>query len=183
MNPCSGGHYAPAIAKLLQTRAHGYGVLPVTVDTVGIVSGFIDFLVQGEYFPSFAINNTYGIQAYDLEVAASAAYNWSAPGGCVEQVEACHALTPNGYRDQYGTNDTVVEVCGAAFTWCWANVYGAYEAFSGVSQCESRCQWHLCTREPTDFVLCSAIPLILPFSTHPRSRRPMRMVSCRRTGS
>ncbi|KAK8073773.1 Alpha/Beta hydrolase protein [Apiospora phragmitis] len=127
-----GGHYAPAIAKLLQSRAHSHsGALPVTVDTVGIISGFTDWQIQVESFPRFAINNTYGIQAYDLEVAESAAYNWSSPGGCKEQVERCRALTPNSYRDQFGTNSTVMEVCGGASIWCWNNVYGAYDALSG----------------------------------------------------
>ncbi|KAK8070967.1 alpha/beta-hydrolase [Apiospora hydei] len=127
-----GGHYAPAIAKLLQSHASEHdGALPVTVDTVGIMSGFTDFHIQAESFPKFAINNTYGIQAYDLEVAESAAFNWSSPGGCKEQVEHCRALTPNGYRDQYGTNTTITEVCGGASIWCWTNVYSAYDALSG----------------------------------------------------
>ncbi|KAK7974103.1 hypothetical protein PG989_015951 [Apiospora arundinis] len=126
-----GGHYAPAIARLLQSRAYDLGAVPVTVGTVGIISGFIDFLTQFEYFPSFAVNNTYGIQAYDPEVAASAASNYSAAGGCKEQVEACRALTPNGYRDQYGANDTVTQACGGASVWCWTNVYAAYDALSG----------------------------------------------------
>ncbi|KAK6066420.1 serine carboxypeptidase [Seiridium cupressi] len=128
-----GGHYAPAIANLLQTRAESCSgdTLSISVDTVGIVSGFIDFLIQGESYPNFAINNTYGIQAYDVEVAESAAANWSMPGGCKEQVEACRALTPNGYRDQYGTNDTVTEACGNAFAFCWGYVYYAYDALSG----------------------------------------------------
>ncbi|KAK8102784.1 hypothetical protein PG984_015930 [Apiospora sp. TS-2023a] len=128
-----GGHYAPAIAKLLQSRAHSLqgGAFPVTVDTVGVISGFLDFHIQLGYFSQFAVNNTYGIQAYDLEVAEAVAYNWSSPGGCKEQVEHCRALTPNGYRDQYGTNDTVTEACGSASVWCWNNVYAAYDALSG----------------------------------------------------
>lgn len=141
----SGGHYVPAVANLLQTRSKScsYGdAIPISVDTVGIVSGFIDFYTQGPYYPSFAINNTYGIQAYDPEVAASAVQNLTALGGCMDLVEACHALTPNGYRDQYGTNDTVTEACGVAFAYCWTNVYFAYDALSGVS-CLPQNQGHI----------------------------------------
>jgi hypothetical protein len=101
---------------------------------VGILSGFIDFFVQVPSYPEFAVNNTYGIQAYDLEVAESAAANWSSPGGCKEMVDACRAVTPNGYHDQYATNDTVTEICGSAFEWCWVNVYYAYEVLAGVSK-------------------------------------------------
>jgi carboxypeptidase C (cathepsin A) len=117
----SGGHYAPAIANLLQTRSskkRDYPESAIAVETVGIVSGFIDFLSQGSYYPTFAMNNTYGILPYTEDVAESSAANYSMPGGCADQVAACRALTPNGYRDQYGTNDTVTEACGAAFIGC-----------------------------------------------------------------
>lgn len=134
----------------MQSRAYEHDALPVTVDTIGILSGFIDFLTQADHFANFAVNNTYGIQAYDLEVSKSAAYNYSSPGGCKEQVEACRALTPNGYRDQYGTNDTVSDVCGGAFAWCWAHVYLAYDTLSGVSRLQPNtdCQeihWEDCS--------------------------------------
>lgn len=79
------------------------------------------------------MNNTYGIQAYDQAVADSAYANLTSPGGCQEQMDACRALLPNGYRDQDGSNETVTEVCGTAFAFCWTNVYYAYDAVSGVS--------------------------------------------------
>ncbi|KAI0124262.1 putative carboxypeptidase S1 [Xylariales sp. AK1849] len=116
-----GGHYAPAVANLLQTRSADPAkkgkrdALAVSVDSVGIINGLIDLLVQAEYFPLFAINNTYGIQAYDTAIAESASTNYTMAGGCREQLQACRELTPNGYRDQYGTNDTITEACGTAF--------------------------------------------------------------------
>ncbi|KAI1853762.1 hypothetical protein JX266_001746 [Neoarthrinium moseri] len=136
-----GGHYAPAVANLLHTRSEAAknkkracggssDRIDISVDSVGIVNGFIDFLLQGESFTTFAVNNTYGIQAYSQEVAAATSGNFSGPGGCKEQAEACRALTPNGYRDQYGTNATVSKVCGSAFLFCWANVYVPYESIS-----------------------------------------------------
>ncbi|KAH8204107.1 hypothetical protein TruAng_001789 [Truncatella angustata] len=131
VRPVSSGKDQRLVSIITRAKSCSANALPVTVDSVGIISGFIDFLTQGEYYPSFAINNTYGIQAYDIEVSESAAANWSMPGGCKEQVEACHALTPNGYRDQYGTNDTVSEICGTAFGVCWITVYYAYDALSG----------------------------------------------------
>ncbi|KAI4599776.1 hypothetical protein KJ359_001512 [Pestalotiopsis sp. 9143b] len=130
-----GGHYAPAIANLLHTRSKACKKsrrgLEIAVDTVGIISGFTDFATYAASYPGFALNNTYGIEAYPAEVAASAAANYSAPGGCRDLIDECRALTPNGYRDQYGANDTVTEACGAAFAFCWAYVYSAYDAVSG----------------------------------------------------
>ncbi|KAI1252097.1 hypothetical protein MGN70_006669 [Eutypa lata] len=140
------GHYAPAFANLLHTRStpekrqangisgrscEGDGYLDIDVDSVGIINGFIDFEIQGALFPSFAMNNTYGIQAYDQAVADSAYANLTRLGGCQEQMDACRALLPNGYRDQDGSNETVTEVCGTAFAFCWTNVYYAYDAVSG----------------------------------------------------
>ncbi|RYP08427.1 hypothetical protein DL764_001915 [Monosporascus ibericus] len=141
-----GGHYAPALANLLHTRstaekrlANGVrrrgcqedGYLDIDVDSVGIINGFIDFDIQSRYFPSFAINNTYGIQAYDPVVADSAYANYTRPGGCKEQIAACTAVTPNGYRDQDGSDEAATQVCGTAFEYCWTNVYAAYDALSG----------------------------------------------------
>ncbi|KAF3021516.1 hypothetical protein E8E14_012011 [Neopestalotiopsis sp. 37M] len=128
-----GGHYAPAIAHLLHTRSQSCSAdeLKIDVETVGIISGFLDFAVHAASYPGFALNNTYGIQAYPLEVAESAAANFSAPGGCRDLIDECHALTPNGYHDQYGANETVTEACGTAFLFCWTYVYFAYDALSG----------------------------------------------------
>jgi hypothetical protein len=119
----SGGHYGPAIANLLQTRADAIkngkkrscNEIAISVDTVGIISGFIEFLAHVPSFPIFAINNTYGIKVYSDEIAESAATNYTMPGGCLDQATNCRSLTPNGYRDQFGTNETVTEVCGDAF--------------------------------------------------------------------
>lgn len=109
---------------------------------MGIISGFTDFATYAASYPGFALNNTYGIEAYPAEVAASAAANYSAPGGCRDLIDECRALTPNGYRDQYGANDTVTEACGAAFAFCWAYVYSAYDAVSGVSFSLRSCRMH-----------------------------------------
>ena len=103
------------------------------MDSVGIINGFIDFEIQGRLFPSFARNNTYGIEAYDQAVSDDAYANFTRPGGCKDQIEQCRALTPNGYRDQFGTDENVKNVCGPAMEFCWNNVYTAYDALSGVS--------------------------------------------------
>lgn len=55
------------------------------------------------------------------------------PGGLQGETEACRAFTPNGYHDQYGTNDTVTSICGSAFQYCWVNVYMPYNEVSGVT--------------------------------------------------
>ncbi|RYP33433.1 hypothetical protein DL766_003464 [Monosporascus sp. MC13-8B] len=123
-----GGHYAPALANLIHTRstaekksANGVtrrgcqedGYLDIDVDSVDIINGIIDFDIQGR-------RRRLGVD--------SAYANYTRPGGCKEQIDACRALTPNGYRDQDGSDGAVTQACGAAFEYCWTNVYAAYDA-------------------------------------------------------
>ncbi len=34
-------------------------------DTLGVINGIINEEIQAPYYPEFAVNNTYGIKAYD----------------------------------------------------------------------------------------------------------------------
>lgn len=87
-----------------------------------------------DYFPIFAVNNTYGIQAYDQSVAEQVIQNMVEPGGCGDQGRYCKELQDASDPDNYGNNETVNNACLAAFGGCWENVYGPYEALSGVSR-------------------------------------------------
>ncbi|KAH6855610.1 putative carboxypeptidase S1 [Chaetomium sp. MPI-CAGE-AT-0009] len=143
-----GGHYGPALASLLQANAAQKKASlrqedkcalnhPISVRSLGIVSGFLDPLLQFGHFPSFAVNNTYGAPAYGHEIAESAYQNWARPGtGCKAQLEACQRLTPNGYRDQVGGGDNgaAMAACSGAFAWCWQHVGAAYEQVASGDQ-------------------------------------------------
>ena len=139
-----GGHYAPAIAALLMKEKvaassaeskRSCGSVPpfhVGIDSVGIINGLIDITVQAPFYPSFAINNTYSIMAYNETVAQLAVDNLYKEGGCMEQALACRALAEESDPDNYANNETVAEVCGTGLAYCWENVYGFYDALSGV---------------------------------------------------
>lgn len=142
----SGGHFAPAIATALAGKkkrcpspggSHNGPPPPppftIKVDSVGIINGLIDPLNQIGSFPNFAVNNTYGIKAYDDSVAAQIAEEFAQPGGCKDQAQYCLQLQAASDPDNHGNNETVNGVCLVAFAGCWENVYGPYEAFSGVS--------------------------------------------------
>ncbi|KAI5921290.1 alpha/beta-hydrolase [Camillea tinctor] len=172
-----GGHYSPAIAKLLQNPpvkskknfvsqfinpwlqyipgfvgnvTESEEPFDLVVESIGLVSSFVDPLIQFQYFPNISTRNTYGIKAYSETAADAAHKSWSRPGGCKEQLEACKALTPNGYRDQYGGNIELGRVCGGAFIWCMQNVYAAYEIEGG--------------RDPDDIVRYKHTPFPHPFA-------------------
>ncbi|KAK0720679.1 Alpha/Beta hydrolase protein [Lasiosphaeris hirsuta] len=123
-----GGHFAPAVANLLlppskgsivthiprgcRKRDHKDSNFHIGINSVGIINGIVDLVIQAPSYPKFAINNTYGIKAISDEAATL----------------AMQSITKPGNR---GTNTSVNSVCAAAFGFCWANVYGVYEAISG----------------------------------------------------
>ena len=104
----------------------------ISINSVGIISGLIDVVVQAPSYPNFAVNNTYGIKAYNSTIAAAAVQALNQPGGCLDQGRVCRSLQAEGDPLNRGNNQTVNLACLAAFSWCWQNVYGPYEAFSGV---------------------------------------------------
>ena len=119
-----GGKYAPAFASYFEEQnvARRNGTLPsnetleVKLEVVGIINGLIDDLIQDQYFPLFAYNNTYGIQAINgvEELNALNDYNTN----CVSDIKACRAAMastdPEGYGDVYLTNT----LCEAAQLTC-----------------------------------------------------------------
>jgi hypothetical protein len=106
----------------------------IHIDTVGIISGYVDLKIQGPYYPQMANNNTYGVQIIPEEdfIAATAAIPT-----CVALLEECHAaaaaLDPNGL----GTNPDVNLACATGFGYCYQYVY-LYYAYSGVGSPRSQ---------------------------------------------
>ncbi|GAP91541.2 putative serine carboxypeptidase [Rosellinia necatrix] len=98
-----GGHYGPAFFHFLQQQndkiANGSSTEKdahyLHLDTLGIVDGLLDMVIQHESFISFPYNNTYGIQAINQSTYEELMHNWTRPGGCKAKVQACGA----GLRD------------------------------------------------------------------------------------
>ncbi|KAH8657922.1 Alpha/Beta hydrolase protein [Xylariales sp. PMI_506] len=92
-----GGHYGPGIARFFQEQnqkiANGSsaedGAQYIHLDTLGIVNGLLDTVIQGEAYIDFPYNNTYGIQVFDEALHTELKYNWTKPGGCKERMIAC----------------------------------------------------------------------------------------------
>ncbi|KAI0401473.1 carboxypeptidase S1 [Xylaria palmicola] len=92
-----GGHYGPGFFHFLQQQndkianwsSAEKGAHYLHLDTLGIVNGLIDIVVQQESFISFPYNNTYGVQAFNQTLYEELMYNWTRPGGCREKLQAC----------------------------------------------------------------------------------------------
>jgi len=90
-----GGHYGPAFFRFFEEQndrirdgsekdAHY-----IHLDTLGIVNGLVDVVVQAEGWIDFPYNNTYGIEIFNQSFHDSILHEWKRPGGCREQYLAC----------------------------------------------------------------------------------------------
>ncbi|TVY83355.1 Carboxypeptidase S1-like protein A [Lachnellula suecica] len=65
-----GGHYGPAFYNYFyeQNQLIENGTIEgvaLNFNTLGVINGIIDEYIQAPYYPEFAVNNTYGITAYN----------------------------------------------------------------------------------------------------------------------
>ncbi|KAF2715244.1 alpha/beta-hydrolase [Pleomassaria siparia CBS 279.74] len=130
-----GGRYGPAFAayfqemneKILNGTWDEQGQTHILhLDTLLIINGCIDRLVQWPAYPQMATNNTYGIVTYNetrLEGVLDALYNST---GCLAQIEECRNLSLIYDPTNQGFNTSVNKVCQAAETFCSAEVRDPY---------------------------------------------------------
>lgn len=131
-----GGHYGPHFFKFFQERNEKLSkqpghkgskeYQPIHLDTLGIVNGCIDMLLQTIYFPQMAFNNSYGIQIYNRTVYDSAIDTFTKPDGCKDLIENCRRLAAAGDPDMYGHNQTVNIACMQANNICRNVIEGAF---------------------------------------------------------
>ncbi|KAH8881533.1 alpha/beta-hydrolase [Thozetella sp. PMI_491] len=141
-----GGHFAPAIAGLLNERKPSSKCLDgssemkgtaglfngVKVASVGIINGLIDIKTQIPHYIGFAVNNTYGLQAYPEITATQIRAKFEAPSGCRDQGIQCASLQRQHDPDNLGTDSNVNSVCLAAMLTCQNDVVAGPYSSSGV---------------------------------------------------
>ncbi|KAK0386032.1 hypothetical protein NLU13_5869 [Sarocladium strictum] len=92
-----GGHYGPGFMRFFQTQNEKIenGTIEVDhahylhLDTLGIVNGALDDVIQGEAYIDFPYFNTYGIKAFNDSIYVELKQNWTTPGGCRDQFQEC----------------------------------------------------------------------------------------------
>ncbi|KZM28142.1 uncharacterized protein EKO05_0005825 [Ascochyta rabiei] len=139
-----GGHYGPAFfnyfydqnLKIENGSMPGY---PLNFNSLGIINGIIDESVQAEYYPEFAVNNTYGIKAYNDTVYSYAKFANNMYNGCLNQIALCRAAA-EGNSSYYHADAPiteveltpgVVQICNEAADMCRDNVESPYYYYSG----------------------------------------------------
>ncbi|KAF2181724.1 alpha/beta-hydrolase [Zopfia rhizophila CBS 207.26] len=130
-----GGRYGPAFAAYFQEQNEKISNGTWTekgkthimhLDTLLIINGCVDRLVQWPSYPQMAYNNTYGIKAVNesrYEAAIDALYR---EGGCIDQIEECRNLSLAYDPTNQGFNTSVNRVCQAAETFCVENIRDLY---------------------------------------------------------
>jgi carboxypeptidase D len=132
-----GGHYGPAFANFfseqnqqISARTTHPSVVPLHIDTVGIINGCIDILTQMPSYPQMAYSNTYGLQFINETQYDAAMSHFPA---CQSQVEACRSLKATNDPAGLGNVEAVNQACSSAYYYCWGAMSGAVE--SQVSCC------------------------------------------------
>ena len=129
-----GGKYGPAFATFWEQqnmlRKNGSlsanKTLEVHLISLGIMQGCVDDLVQGRFYPIFANNNTYGVQALSLTDQQTAASSYLSVDGCQEQIQACRNAVVSQDPGDLGDVAVVNQICKRAQTTCNDNVIGPY---------------------------------------------------------
>lgn len=112
---------------------------PLTFNSLGIINGIIDEAVQAEHYPEFAMNNTYGIKAYNDTVYSYAKFANNMFNGCQSQIAICRAAA-EGNSSFYHADAPistsqltpgVMQICNEAADMCRDNVESPYYYYSG----------------------------------------------------
>lgn len=113
-----GGKYGPVFATYFEEQNQAItngtavsGTLPIKVQSVGIMNGLVDDLIQDYYYPRFASNNTYDVSIIDQTLEINAINNYTSQ--CAPAIKSCRAAN----ADIYGDNVEANKICeNAQFT-------------------------------------------------------------------
>lgn len=129
-----GGHYGSAFAAQWQTenarRRNSTAAAASTVDihlaSLGLINGCVDDLVQGPYYASMLVNNSYGFRAVPTLQASLVNASFYASGGCQELILACRAAVNTSDPSDAGTSSTANSACAKAQSRCTAQMLDPY---------------------------------------------------------
>ena len=129
-----GGKYGPAFATFWEHQnllrkndsIPSNGTLDIHLSSLGIMQGCVDDLVQGKYYPIFANNNTYGIQALSLVDQQAAASSFLSANGCQQLIQSCRDVVAAQDPQNDGDVANVNQICANAQNTCNNEVFGPY---------------------------------------------------------
>ncbi|KJZ77072.1 hypothetical protein HIM_03393 [Hirsutella minnesotensis 3608] len=128
-----GGHYGPGFMHFFQQQnekiANGSidddTAQYLHLDTLGIVNGLVDAVIQEEASIDFGYNNTYGIQVFDESLRDELMHNFTRSGGCKEQITECREKLSSSRTKPGPRTSTTKDVCNME-PWCEMAAEAAY---------------------------------------------------------
>ena len=131
-----GGKYGPAFASYWekQNALRRNGTIPATktlemrLRSLGILQGCVDDSIQGRFYPIFANNNSYGIQALSLTEQQNAASSFVNADGCQQLIQSCRDAASSLDRNGDGDVSSVNQNCSTAQNYCAEKVVAPYLA-------------------------------------------------------
>jgi len=127
-----GGKYGPVFAYFFESqnllRSNGSlpsnSTLEIQLSTLGIINGLIDDLIQNYYYPFFAFNNTYGIQAITETDELNAVQYYGQE--CEPAIQACRTALDSSSPFDDGDDSATDQICEEAQISC-LNMTVAYQ--------------------------------------------------------
>ncbi|TKA76423.1 hypothetical protein B0A55_05196 [Friedmanniomyces simplex] len=130
-----GGRYGPEIFRFFEEQnqriRNGSSDVPgetfvLRLDTVMIINGWVDSLIQWPTQPQIAYNNTYGIETINATIYQRMLEVLDRPGGCNDQTYGCRKAASLYDPNNIGINETVNAICKAAYDFCFINLGRLY---------------------------------------------------------
>ncbi|KAI1504824.1 Alpha/Beta hydrolase protein [Biscogniauxia marginata] len=133
-----GGKYGPVFAEkweemnMARNSARNSSVVSNTTTmeihlaALGIVNGCVDDLIQAPYYPTMAVNNTYGLKAINSIRAGLANASFYRDGGCRDLITECRAVVSLQDPNNTGSVADVNSICQSAYHSCTDNVMLPY---------------------------------------------------------
>ncbi|KAI1630594.1 Alpha/Beta hydrolase protein [Biscogniauxia mediterranea] len=131
-----GGKYGPAFAEKWEemnsalNSSMGANATPTAMEirlaSLGIVNGCVDDLIQAPYYPTMAVNNTYGLKAINSIRANLANASFYRDGGCRDLITECRAMVTSQDPNNTGSFADVNSICQSAYQNCNDNVILPY---------------------------------------------------------
>lgn len=121
-----GGRYGPIFAETFeeQNARRESGELPrnstidIHLSSLGIVNGCVDMESQVPFYPQFANENSYGLEALSVDEAKFYTDKYYAEGGCRDLLHQCGTIVNTSDPDGEGDQDDVNEACSKAQKSC-----------------------------------------------------------------
>lgn len=130
-----GGKYGPAFAAYFEeqndriankSRVEEGETFIIHLDTLGIINGCIDMLIQAPAYADFAYNNTYNTPLITKGNYQQILSSFNQPkSGCKDRILECRALASTGDPNFTGNNATVNKACAKATDVCTQDLENA----------------------------------------------------------